>query len=73
VQQLDAGDLGKRPSDAVGVTDGGTITTRSISAGGAHTCRLKSDPTIECWGENSAGQSMPPSGTRRSGSGSGVG
>jgi len=34
-----------------------------ISAGTYHTCGLKTDSTITCWGSNSYGQSTPPAGT----------
>ena len=34
-----------------------------VSAGGYHTCGLKGDGTVACWGENDYGQSTPPAGT----------
>ncbi|MGD0613111.1 MAG: hypothetical protein ABSB41_16555, partial [Anaerolineales bacterium] len=34
-----------------------------ITAGGEHTCWLKSDGTLACWGDNSYGQATPPGGT----------
>jgi len=34
-----------------------------ITAGGFHTCGLRSDGTAVCWGDNSSGQASPPSGT----------
>ena len=34
-----------------------------ISAGQFHTCGLRVDATVSCWGSNGAGESMPPSGT----------
>ena len=34
----------------------------SISIGGGHTCGVKTDDTVACWGRNNAGQSTPPEG-----------
>jgi hypothetical protein len=34
-----------------------------VDAGGAHSCAVKSDATVVCWGSNGAGQSAPPTGT----------
>src|SRR5258706_12959247 len=34
----------------------------SISAGSLHTCWLKNDGTLACWGNNSHGESAPPTG-----------
>jgi hypothetical protein len=49
-----------------GHTAGGTFT--QVSAGGQlnfgeHTCGVKSDGTVACWGANSSGQATPPGGT----------
>ena len=35
----------------------------SISAGGAHTCWLRTDDLVECWGSNEHGESNPPDGS----------
>jgi hypothetical protein len=34
-----------------------------LTAGSAHTCGLKTDGTVVCWGRDYEGQSTPPSGT----------
>ncbi len=33
-----------------------------VSAGGAHTCGLRADGVLTCWGSNDVGQARPPSG-----------
>jgi hypothetical protein len=44
--------MGKEASAA------GTFT--QVSAGHYHTCGLKTDGTLACWGDNSYGQASPP-------------
>ena len=34
----------------------------SVSAGGGHSCGIKTDNTVVCWGNNRNGQSTPPTG-----------
>ena len=34
-----------------------------LSAGGQHGCGLRTNGTVVCWGDNSAGQSSAPTGT----------
>ena len=38
----------------------------SISAGAGHTCGLRTDGSVECWGYNFVGQSIPPDGSFKS-------
>jgi hypothetical protein len=44
-------------------TDETWIIPETVSAGGGHTCGIKSDGTLACWGYNDYGQSSPPAGT----------
>ncbi|HEY0735338.1 MAG TPA: S8 family serine peptidase [Herpetosiphonaceae bacterium] len=39
------------------------ITRKSVSAGYVHTCGVRTDQTLACWGSNTYGQATPPSGT----------
>ena len=34
----------------------------SVSAGGLHTCGVRTDGAVECWGDDDYGQATPPSG-----------
>ena len=36
---------------------------RRVSAGGSHTCEVRTDSTIACWGRKTEGQATPPGGT----------
>ena len=42
-------------------TTAGTFV--SVSAGERHTCGVKTDGSVECWGENSSGQATPSNGS----------
>ncbi len=37
-----------------------TLEFTQVSAGSMHTCALKNDGTVACWGDNMLGQSTPP-------------
>lgn len=39
------------------------VTFVSVSAGSDHTCGVKSDGTVACWGANTYGESSPPIGS----------
>jgi hypothetical protein len=43
-------------NSADGRTDAPDGTFLQVSAGGAHSCGLRPDMSIECWGSNEAGQ-----------------
>src|SRR5207249_9831732 len=49
----------------------GTFT--QVSAGAWHTCGLRPDGTVACWGNNTQGQATPPAGTFTQVSAGGVG
>ena len=34
----------------------------SVSAGGSHSCGLRADGTVECWGRDDYGQAAAPDG-----------
>ena len=38
-------------------------TYRAVTAGGWHTCALRTDNTLDCWGDDTLGQATPPPGT----------
>jgi hypothetical protein len=44
-------------------TDNTPEVGSTISAGTSHTCGVKTDGTLACWGSNSSGQATPPGGT----------
>jgi hypothetical protein len=50
------------PRNVAGIAASGTITP-SVSAGGFHTCGLKSDGHLLCWGNDSSNQIQAPSTT----------
>ena len=55
---------------ATGLIDAPTLASRggfkAVSAGGAHTCAIRTDGTVTCWGDNAHGQADPPPGTYES-------
>ncbi|MEN6300767.1 MAG: RCC1 domain-containing protein, partial [Anaerolineaceae bacterium] len=52
---------GSRPSEEAAIS--ALMQSETLSLGEAHTCAIKSDGTLACWGENANGQSTPPIGT----------
>ena len=52
--------------DGGGSDSGGTIETlgwTAVGAGGLHSCGIRLDGRLRCWGNDSQGQSTPPAGT----------
>ena len=43
--------------------DDGSAVFTAVSAGGVHTCGLRTDGTVACWGSNPSGAATPPDGT----------
>ena len=41
----------------------GFVAFTAVSAGHEHTCRVRTDGTLACWGNNDRGQAAPPDGT----------
>ena len=58
-------------SRASGSTDTAAYAFASVSAGGGHTCGVRRDGSVECWGFDLSGQATPPSGEFASVSGGG--
>ena len=52
-----------RGNQQVGAVFGDLTSYAQVSAGGLHTCGLKTDGTLACWGDNGEGQATPPDGT----------
>ena len=50
-----------QPGPAPTATSAGT--TSSVSAGGYHTCMVRTDGSIACWGFDDRGQASPPAGS----------
>ena len=43
--------------------NGTSVSFASVSAGGDHTCGVKTDSSVACWGSNAYGKSTPPAGS----------
>jgi len=46
----------------LGLTTNNGISAEVLSVGHDHICAIKSDSTLECWGDNNFGQATPPDG-----------
>ena len=44
-------------------SDDPSVLESVISAGGPHSCAIKADGTVVCWGRSAEGQATPPAGT----------
>ncbi|HUS83273.1 MAG TPA: hypothetical protein VM013_08490, partial [Dehalococcoidia bacterium] len=51
------------PSGDRSLSDDPTLLSHTISAGGRHTCGVRTDGTVACWGWNDYGQATPPAST----------
>ena len=51
------------PTEAAGQATPPAGTFASVSAGGGHTCALKTDGTIACWGSDRYMEATSPPGT----------
>ena len=61
-----AGPTARSPAGATTATGQATPPAGSfsaVSAGGAHSCGVRTDGTLACWGSNVDGQASPPAGT----------
>ena len=59
-----AGSCGDEGSQTTTITS--TSPEESVSAGYLHTCEVKSDGTVVCWGNDEWGQATPPPGEKLS-------
>ena len=50
-------------SDGLSDAPAASVAYRSVSAGGLHSCAIRADDTIVCWGNNVFGQADPPDGS----------
>ena len=49
-------------SDGLSDVPPASVAYRSVSAGGLHSCAIRADGTLVCWGNNVFGQADPPDG-----------
>ena len=59
---LAPGGEGPLPSSTSRIFSSGVVAS-AVSAGIAHTCGVRSDGTVACWGGNNFGEATPPTGT----------
>jgi alpha-tubulin suppressor-like RCC1 family protein len=69
-------ELGRGPSDDGGSSDNAQLVVQSdgqpfsgvmsLASGGYHTCALRNDGSVWCWGDNRDGQTAPGDTTSRS-------
>jgi hypothetical protein len=55
--------VGPTATTSTARTTVGEGTYTAVSADGSHSCAIRMDGTIVCWGANSSGQATPPDGT----------
>ena len=56
VGQLGIGTLARSAFPATVVGSGGSFTARDVAAGRNHTCAVRANGTVSCWGSNDSGQ-----------------
>ena len=56
VGQLGTGNTRPSPLPTVVVGGGGSFTARDVAAGRNHTCAVRANGTVSCWGSNDSGQ-----------------
>ena len=54
------GDTPPTKSPASGSTDTPAIAYASVNAGGLHTCGVRTEGAVGCWGSSNFGQASPP-------------
>src|SRR3990172_7697131 len=60
---LFSGNSAGADSDSILGSDDPSVVGSTVSAGGYHTCGVRTDGTLACWGYNASGQASPPGGT----------
>src|SRR3990172_4389445 len=60
---LFSGNSAGADSDSILGSDDPSVVGSTVSAGNGHTCGVRTDGTLACWGYNNAGRAPPPAGT----------
>ena len=54
--------VGSIPGAGLGIVHAASPQFIQVSAGGAHTCGVKTNYSVVCWGDHSNGAASPPTG-----------